>query len=130
MATLAAPQFNAYYTGRRNCGRARLGIQARVETIGGTYTCRVDDLSTGGARLTCDEHLRIGRQVNLLLDGHQFFGEVVWVNGAKAGLAFDQPIPRDLVIAFRQSTPEVLHWEAGKLERIARTWVTGRSDEG
>lgn len=130
MAALAAPKFNTYYTGRRNCGRARLGVQARLETVSGTYTCRVDDLSTGGARLYCDTALREGRQVNLLLNGHDFFGEVVWVNGMKAGLSFDQPIPRNLVIAFRQSTPEVLQKEAGQLERIARDWVTGRPSEG
>lgn len=130
MASIAAPGLNAYMTGRRGCGRARLGIQARLETVSGTYSCRVDDLSTGGARLYCEPPLRAGRQVNLILDGHDLFGEVVWVTGAKAGLAFDRPIDRNLVIAFRNSTPEVLQREAGQLERIARDWVTGRPSDG
>lgn len=62
--------------------------------------CSLRKLAEGGAVLHSDTPLAIGEMVALeLTSGHRIAGEVIWRDGASAGIRFDRPIDLLAVIA-------------------------------
>jgi hypothetical protein len=81
---------------RRRYARAPVQIGAGLRSDGGdrpSSPISVVDLSTGGAGIEAGVHLDAGMRVWLKLPGLQSWAaRVVWSDGTRAGLAFDNPL--------------------------------------
>jgi hypothetical protein len=76
------------------CDRLRYSVllSATLVTITGEYAVTLRDLSTGGAGIEARKPLPVGSDVILRRRATEFFGTIVWSEGARAGIAFDEPI--------------------------------------
>jgi hypothetical protein len=80
-------------TGRRAVPRVRLHVPAQVMLLQGLVSCKLDDLSQAGARVTIAAKLPgIGAGVVLRTNRLDVFGTVVWAQGARFGIAFEEPL--------------------------------------
>lgn len=104
----------------------RLRIPATIILLSGKYPCRLDDLSQTGARLTIDSAPLPGASGVLVVNGIEAFGEVVWNSMGRAGMAFDEPMPLDQVIAVRHFADSFAEHEQLARERMVRDFVQGR----
>ena len=116
---------NPLSSGRRRNGRARLGIPADVETVSGLYSCKIVDLSCGGAKITCKAPLRVGRSVRLRIGEEDVFADIVWSHEPAAGLLFERPLDEALIVRLRMQAPAILQEEKHRIEEYAREWVQG-----
>jgi len=119
-ATVPAPR-----TGRRAAARLRLGIEARLVTLGGTLCCRLLDLSRGGARVALDPALACGDGGILQVGGFEIFGEVVRSERGSNALFFEEPLGDDHVLAIRAHAEGLERERSDVLRKAARDWVTG-----
>jgi hypothetical protein len=78
--------------GRRNDSRLNVQADARLETVARSKVVRLNDISRGGASITCDVPLRRGVDVFLHWGEIHAFATVVWLNGDTCGLKFDEPL--------------------------------------
>lgn len=113
--------------GRRKAARVRLGLPGRVIFVTGHESCRLENLSRTGARITvaydapavCDSAV-------IMVEGLEAFGAVVWRRGTTFGLHFEEPVPEREVVRLRAIFD---HYESLDLEnrrRRARDFVQGR----
>lgn len=104
----------------------RLRIPATIILLSGRYACRLDDLSQSGARITIEAVPPPRASGVLVVNGFEAFGEVVWSSTGRAGLAFDEPMPLDQVIAIRHFADSYADHEQKARERMVRDFVQGR----
>ncbi|MFM9935447.1 MAG: PilZ domain-containing protein [Novosphingobium sp.] len=114
-------------TGRRAVPRARLFLPANVMLLQGLEKCLLEDLSQHGARIwlgTCIPRTSSGAvlQVNDL----DVFGTVVWIEGQRFGLQFDEVVPLRQVVLIRHYADAYAEHEAILSARNARNFVQGR----
>ena len=85
------------------------------------------DLSTTGARIASNNLPKVGTEAMLHWDRYEAFGEVVWAEGVQFGIAFDDPITEQEVLATRE-LDDVAHLPHDKelLRRAAQEWVEGK----
>jgi len=112
--------------GRRAASRVRLRIPATIILLSGKYACQLDDLSQTGARLTIDPPPPPHASGVLVINGLEAFGEVVWSSMGRAGMAFDEPMPLEQVIAVRHYADSFAEHEQNARERMVREFVMGR----
>lgn len=85
------------------------------------------DLSTTGARVATDNLPKIGTEAMLHWDRYEAFGEVVWAEGVQFGIAFEDPIADEDVLATRAlDSVARLPGDDELLRQAAREWVEGR----
>lgn len=114
-------------TGRRASPRVRLYIPAKVTLLHGTENCLLDDLSQAGARVTIAAKLpAVGAGVVLQATGLDVFGTVVWSQGARFGLVFEEPLPLHDVVNVRHVADAFAAHEMAQTRRHARNFVQGR----
>lgn len=79
-----------------------LDAELRSESAG--TTCRLLDLSRGGACLELDSPISPGREVVLHCGAMQAKGVVVWLRGRRCGIRFERQIrATDLLVQMSQS---------------------------
>jgi hypothetical protein len=114
-------------TGRRAMPRVRLYIPAQVMLLNGMQNCLLDDLSQTGARVTLAGRMpQPGSGVVLKAKGLDVFGTVVWSEGARFGILFDEPLPLHDVVNVRHFADAWTEHEAAQARRNARMFVQGR----
>jgi hypothetical protein len=112
--------------GRRAASRVRLGIPAQVLLIQGLEKCMLDDLSQSGARVTIAAKLPVpGAGVILRARGLEVFGSVVWSQGARFGILFEEPLPLRDVVNLRHFADAYVDHERAIQRRNARSFVQG-----
>ena len=96
--------------GSRGCDTARaeprmaVALAAELRTESGSTSCRLVDLSRGGACLEIDSPVLRGREIVLHRGAMQAKGVVVWLRGDRCGVRFDKPIrANDLLVQMSQS---------------------------
>lgn len=90
-------------TGRRTASRVRLYVPAEVILLSGLKACWLEDISQYGARVTLTTPLpRPGAGIVLQVDSLDVFGTVVWAEGQRVGLVFDEVVPFPQVVMIRQ----------------------------
>ena len=82
--------------------RVLLPAELRTETR--NATCRVVDLSRGGACLELDSPVPPGREVILHSGAMRTSGKVMWLDGRRCGVRFHSPIrATELLVQMSQS---------------------------
>jgi len=111
------PQVDAVLL-RRQHARLRLGIPARLETLGERHKVRLVDLSHGGAQIEMERQAPVKEGV---LSWMRFdtFGIAAWQDGESVGLEFDRPLSRECLVATRDKAPEIFR-------EAARDFVEGK----
>lgn len=112
--------------GRRGRNRLRARLHARIVTLDGTRSTVLLDLSETGARVTATENVACGQQAILIWSVYEVFGSLVWVDRGLCGIAFDEPLEPNIVIATRELDVTSRLPSDQEIERNrAREWVAG-----
>ncbi len=103
--------------GRRGAPRQRVLLGARLVTIVDEHEVRIRDLSTTGARVEGDVPAA-GTDVMVQRGTHELFGRIVWSDGRRGGIEFEEPLsPGDLFTAIcpvpPAPRPTVVHRRPG-----------------
>jgi hypothetical protein len=130
MATL--PNFAAATAeaiiGRRGASRARLQLNASLETTTGATPIVIRNLSCTGALLEGSRLPRVNRTAVLKRDGIDAMGIVVWQEENRCGFLFFDPVSHEQVVEAAASPPEApvrsdpLHWELSEPAVTAEDW--------
>ena len=112
--------------GRRGRNRLRSRLPAKVVTLDGTRNTILLDLSCSGARIKATPDMAKGQQAILTWSGFVAFGSAVWVNHGLCGIAFDEALEPEILIATRDLDASSRLPSDLELDRNrAREWVAG-----
>jgi PilZ domain-containing protein len=89
--------------GRRAAPRYTVLLCVRLLSARGDQPARLRDLSLGGAMIEGDNLPPPGASVVLQRRGFEAFARMIWADGRRAGLAFEQPLTEAQLLA--QVTP-------------------------
>ncbi|MDE2595735.1 MAG: PilZ domain-containing protein [Sphingomonadales bacterium] len=112
--------------GRRLCSRVRLRLPAEFISLDGNHRCWLENLSTSGARLLIRDAPGNGAAGYLMFAGHEAFSRVVWHAWQSCGIAFDEMLPLETVIAMRHLAESFPEMERRRHDQSIRDWVQGR----
>lgn len=118
----------AYPTGRRQGGRLRLHLVARIVTLSGTRAASLLDLSRNGAKLAVPEPMFARADVVVEWNRFEAFGRVVWYRSGLCGVVFDEPLPDAVLLATRDLVAAPDATEAAR--RAAASFVSGQTARG
>lgn len=125
----SAPAPSRLVPGRRAAARLRLSVPARFESIFGTQDCYLLDLSRTGARIALADPLGVGAEGFLRVGPLELFGQAVHASrfdgGGINGLAFDEPIADEVVLAMRHHAETFEDERRAALHDRMRQWVKG-----
>lgn len=89
-------------------------LLGRIVGPRGDTVCRIRNLSQGGAKIEIRAPLAVGEPVSIELRGTTLVpGTVAWVAGNAAGIAFAEPVERDMLLGhstqgrFKQRSPRL-----------------------
>lgn len=103
---------------RRALPRIDVDASALLRTRGTMLRATVHDISSLGARVTAETELKPGdRSIIELVDLPSIGAYVRWADGQEAGLAFETPIPMQIIahwIDVHAPKPEMTNPEAGR----------------
>jgi hypothetical protein len=114
-------------TGRRSDSRSRVQADARLETVASSKRACLNDISRGGASVTTDLPLRRGTDVFLHWGEIHAFATVVWLDGDRCGLKFDEPLSDDEVRLIQSLSDESFSLEQAQLVSTAPNWASSQS---
>ena len=100
--------------------RRRMAFKGKFETTTDKGVVAVRNLSCTGAMIEGYELPQPGREVMLRAAGHEFFGTVVWCDGIRCGIEFDEPLQPAQILELHRITPEQIRSE--ELNEAAR-WL-------
>lgn len=83
---------------RREAGRAILSFPGKLALSDGNFDCVLEDLSLGGACISCDREIEAGREVWLKFDRFKVFGTIAWCHDRQYGIEFEERIPKSIVL--------------------------------
>lgn len=109
----------------RRDGRAPLSFPCSVMLSDGKFPCELLNLSLGGARIRTDRTLETGRTLWISLDEYQAFATVTWGKDGEYGLAFEDRLPKVIVMQMQGFSVNREEYEAAQSERAARNWALG-----
>jgi hypothetical protein len=87
---------------RRGAGRAPLAFPAKLALSDGNFNCVLEDLSLGGARISCDRSIEPGREIWLKFDRYNVFGTSAWFHDGECGIEFEERIPKRIVLEMQE----------------------------
>ena len=113
--------------GRRVSQRHRLDISARFIGEGDNLRVQMEDISASGAcvRLMHPQKLADGRLCWL---NFAVYVRVVWNDGIRCGLAFDEPLAEDCLKQTVEFGQLAIKDNSDKFLRLASAWVHGPGD--
>ncbi|HSJ77451.1 MAG TPA: PilZ domain-containing protein [Erythrobacter sp.] len=130
LAATTSPADSIDNFGRRAAARLRLSIPARIVTVYETQSCILLDLSQTGARIGTANPMALGDGGFLVVGPIEVFGEAVrrmlGHGGGVNGIAFDDRLLHDDVLAVRHHAETFRQIERETLRDQVRLWVTGR----
>ena len=81
--------------GRRAAAREPILLSAALLSLGSSRPIILSDVSRSGAQLRVHEPMRLGQEVWIKVPPAEIFGEVVWTEEDRCGIAFDEPLRDD-----------------------------------
>lgn len=102
--------------------RRKVVLKAMLQSMTGTQQVAVRNLSTTGAMIEGTTVPPVGREVILKAGKLDCFCRVVWVEGNRCGLHFDEPIPMADVLALHSVTAEAV--QQAEAEAMAEWYRT------
>lgn len=115
-------------TGRRGAARARVTLPARFETLNGTASAIIHNISVTGALIEAAVPPPIGADGILTFGGLECFGTVQWVRSRWCGFAFDDRLSQSTVISLRSTydSGEIAAGLKAQINDAAQRWAQGR----
>ncbi len=102
-------------------------LVSRLVTEQGDYLCRVQNISSGGARVNSAVPLRFGQKISIdLKNGQKLTGEVRWSNFPCSGVEFYAPIDVETVLSPLKRRTKRRTWAARALRFSAKSVVLVR----
>jgi len=102
----------------RGEARARVAMEASVDTIHGRSSAFILNLSCHGAMVQSEEVLSRGTDLVLKCGPLDVMGKIAWARDGRLGIEFDEPVSEDVVIELRQLADDI--------SRYARPSLKGR----
>ena len=90
-------------TGRRRALRERVNLAVSLYSIDQSRVAYLADLSQTGCRISGMGLPEVGQDILLSVAEVEFFGRVVWKEGASRGIQFDEPITDESLQDVRQA---------------------------
>lgn len=115
---------------RRQIGRAHLAFPAKVALSEGDFECVLEDLSLGGARISCKRRIESGREVWLKFDRFQVFGLIAWCCDNQYGVVFEERIPKTVLLEVQGFSVDLDAYENHQGLIAARAHVLGEDRVG
>jgi hypothetical protein len=103
--------------------RRRMAFNGTFETVIGRGGVAVRNISCTGAMIEGEDMPQPGRDIILRAAGMEFFGTVMWTEGRRCGVRFDEPLDMTEVLELHRITPQQVRSE--ELEAAAR-WMGSR----
>ncbi len=119
------PDEQLIVSGRRVAARARVSLEATLETVQGTRRAFLKNISTTGALLEVGSLPTVGAGGVLKCGPIDCFGAIVWARFRWCGFAFDEPIPHEHVLAMRLASDEAAKAPNRAAQEAARRWASG-----
>ena len=91
--------------------RRRMAFKGVIETSSDKGTVSIRNLSCTGAMVEGENVPRKGRDIILTFKGLELFGKVVWDDGRRCGIHFDEELNSSQVLELHQITPEQVRSE-------------------
>ena len=110
---------------RRTAGRAHLAFPSKLALSEGDFKCLLEDLSLGGARISCDRKIECGREIWLGFDRYKLFGTITWVHGREYGIEFDERIPKSIILEMQGYAADYEAYDEHQGMVAARAYVVG-----
>ena len=95
--------------------------------LSGTYKALLLDLSRSGARIVLENPPKKGDGAIMRFDGNEIFCLVTWVDGARCGLQFDQPLTNDVLAKARWLSENYPSLEREACINWAKKFVMGNA---
>ena len=112
--------------GRRTEPRARIRLKVMTDAIAGRGSAVLLDLSCAGAQLEGAALPQPGKDVLIVLDSLDVFGTVLWREGDRCGVLFEEPISRADLAELRRCAGETPRSRFTDEEiEAAADWVNG-----
>lgn len=129
------PDISREIVSRRGRSRLKTCLCAKVISLFGIARVELIDISLTGAKLRfASDHrlvegMRQGETVVLQWDRFEAMGQVIWIDGDRFGIEFDELVRPAALIATRDRNDE-LQLEGGRLAEsriLAQNWAKGVS---
>ena len=117
MSLRIQPSTGVSHGHRRAEGRARVPMEARVETMLGRRPAFILNLSCHGAMVLSQELPAVGICIVLRCGPVDALGTVVWVEHERFGIKFDEPIPEEIVVQLRREADESARYANHRSDR-------------
>ena len=112
--------------GRRAAAREPVLLTAALLTVGCSRPVILLDVSKTGTHIEVHDEMRVGQEVWLKVAQLEIFGTIVWVDGGKCGVAFDEAIDDVEVTLLRASSSTALNGDMPAEQRLAGDdWSSG-----
>jgi hypothetical protein len=95
--------------------RRRVLLTGQYQSLAGTFSVDVRNLSNTGASIMCAADLKLGSEGVLMAGGLDCLCRVVWHRGDVFGLRFEEPLHNSIVLDLHRVTSEEVRYA----ERIA-----------
>lgn len=113
-------------TGKRNQSRLRTRLRARLVSRLGEERCILLNLSQQGACANVSEDF-IAQDVILKWEQFEAFGQIVWRDGGRVGIRFDQTLPYEWVLATREADANTAPiCDVVDARQAAKAWSEGQ----
>lgn len=110
---------------RRNVGRAVLSFPSKLALSEGNFSCVLEDISLGGARISCDRKIESGRELWLKFDRFNIFGTISWSHGREYGIEFEERIPKAIILEIQGCASDLETYEEHQGMVAAKAYVLG-----
>lgn len=110
---------------RRNAGRALLAFPSKLALSEGNFNCVLEDISLGGARISCDRNIEFGRELWLKFDRFKVFGIIAWSYGREYGIEFEERIPKAIILEMQGYAVDLEAYEKDQGMVAAKAYVLG-----
>ena len=107
---LQASSSRFYHGHARLESRARVALEARVQTLHGRIPAYLLNLSCHGAMVQMVTPPSRGNTVIIICGPLDVLGAVVWSEHDRCGVEFDEPIPEEMVIDLRRMADEAARY--------------------
>ncbi len=91
--------------------RRRMAFRGTFETVTEKGTVEVMNISTTGTMIQGESVPAAGRDIVLTAQGMEFFGRIVWSDGCRCGIEFDEPLAQAQVLELHRITAEQVRSE-------------------
>ena len=102
--------------------RRRVALNGILEMLSGTTSVAVRNLSCTGALVEGEAVPDAGRELVLKAAGLDCFATVVWSDGQRCGLQFDEPLTTAQVLELHRITPDAVR--SAELDAAAEWYMS------